>query len=159
VDLVIPNRARTAAYVQESDVVIGAVLVTGAKAPKLVTREMVKSMRDGSVVVDVAIDQGGCIETARPTTHSEPTYVEEGVIHYCVANIPGAVARTSTLALTSVTLPYLVTIADRGIEVAASSDLALAKGLSILNGNLVSEPVAQAHDLPNTDLESALSST
>jgi alanine dehydrogenase len=159
VDLVIPNRARTAAYVQESDVVIGAVLVTGAKAPKLVTREMVKSMRDGSVVVDVAIDQGGCIETARPTTHSEPTYVEEGVIHYCVANIPGAVARTSTLALTSVTLPYLVTIADRGIEVAASSDLALAKGLSTLNGNLVSEPVAQAHDLPHTDLESVLSST
>ena len=159
VDLVIPNRARTAAYVQASDVVIGAVLVTGAKAPKLVTREMVKSMRDGSVVVDVAIDQGGCIETAHPTTHSEPTYVEEGVIHYCVANIPGAVARTSTLALTSVTLPYLAKIAERGIEVAASSDLALAKGLSTLNGNLVSEPVAQAHDLPHTDLESVLSST
>ncbi|MEW6637524.1 MAG: alanine dehydrogenase, partial [Actinomycetota bacterium] len=114
VDLVIPNRARTAQYVRESDVVIGAVLVHGAKAPKLVTREMVRSMRDGSVIVDVAIDQGGCVETARPTTHSEPTYVEEGVVHYCVANIPGAVARTSTLALTSVTLPYLVKIADKG---------------------------------------------
>ncbi|HEX2183067.1 MAG TPA: alanine dehydrogenase, partial [Rubrobacteraceae bacterium] len=114
VDLVIPNRARTASYVAESDVVIGAVLVHGAKAPKLVSREMVASMKDGSVVVDVAIDQGGCIETARPTTHSDPTYVEEGVVHYCVANIPGAVARTSTLALTSVTLPYLIKIADEG---------------------------------------------
>src|ERR671914_853693 len=125
VDLVIPNRARTASYVAESDVVIGAVLVHGAKAPKLVSREMVASMKDGSVVVDVAIDQGGCIETARPTTHSEPTFVEEGVIHYCVANIPGAVARTSTLALTSVTLPYLVKIADRGVEGAAQENPAL----------------------------------
>ena len=105
VDLVVPNRARTASYVAESDVVVGAVLVHGAKAPKLVTRDMVASMRPGSVVADVAIDQGGCIETARPTTHSEPTFVEEGVVHYCVANIPGAVARTSTLALTSATLP------------------------------------------------------
>src|SRR5918997_1192774 len=95
VDLVIPNRARTASYVAESDVVIGAVLVAGAKAPKLVSREMIASMRDGSVVADIAIDQGGCFETSRPTTHSEPTYVEEGVVHYCVANIPGAVARTS----------------------------------------------------------------
>src|SRR5918997_1414100 len=112
VDLVIPNRSRTAAYVAESDVVIGAVLVAGAKAPKLVSREMIASMRPGSVVADIAIDQGGCIETARPTTHSDPTYVEEGVVHYCVANIPGAVARTSTPALTSATLPYLVRVAD-----------------------------------------------
>jgi alanine dehydrogenase len=116
VDLVIPNRARTASYVAESDVVIGAVLVAGAKAPKLVSREMIASMRPGSVVADIAIDQGGCFETSRPTTHSEPTYVEEGVVHYCVANIPGAVARTSTLALTSVTLPYLIRIADEGVE-------------------------------------------
>ena len=91
--------------------VIGAVLVPGAKAPKLVTREMIASMRPGSVVVDIAIDQGGCFETSRPTTHSDPTYVEEGVVHYCVANIPGAVARTSTLALTKATLPYLVKVA------------------------------------------------
>jgi alanine dehydrogenase len=159
VDLVIPNRARTAAYVEESDVVIGAVLVAGAKAPKLVTREMVASMRPRSVVVDVAIDQGGCVETARPTTHSEPTYIEEGVIHYCVANIPGAVARTSTLALTSATMPYLLQIADKGVEGAATEDAALAKGLSTLRGNLVSEPVAEAHDLPHTDLESVLSSS
>src|SRR5918994_1665627 len=156
VDLVIPNRARTAAYVAESDVVVGAVLVHGAKAPKLVTREMVASMRPGSLVVDVAIDQGGCIETARPTTHSEPTYVEEGVIHYCVANIPGAVARTSTLALTSVTLPYLIQIADEGLEGAAIADPVLAKGLSTLGGNLVSEPVAEAHDLSYTDPEKLL---
>src|ERR671916_754535 len=151
IDLVIPNRARTAAYVEESDVVIGAVLVAGAKAPKLVSREMIASMRDGSVIVDVAIDQGGCIETARPTTHSEPTYVEEGVIHYCVANIPGAVARTSTLALTSVTLPYLIRIADKGIEGAAADNEDLAKGLSTLRGELVSGPVAEAHDLSYTD--------
>lgn len=149
VDLVIPNRARTAAYVAESDVVVGAVLVHGAKAPKLVTRDMVRSMRDGSVVVDVAIDQGGCVETARPTTHSDPTYVEEGVVHYCVANIPGAVARTATLALTSVTLPYLLKLADNGIEGAAAEDASLANGLSTLRGSLVSEPVAEAHGLPH----------
>ena len=155
-DLVIPNRARTAAYVEESDVVIGAVLVAGAQAPKLVSREMVSSMKDGSVVVDVAVDQGGCIETSRPTTHSDPTFVEEGVVHYCVANIPGAVARTATLALTSVTLPYLVHIADKGVEEAAAADHVLARGLSTVNGELISEPVAQAHDLPYSSLEQVL---
>ncbi len=152
-DLVIPNRARTASYVAESDVVVGAVLVHGAKAPKLVSREMIASMRPGSVAVDVAIDQGGCFETARPTTHSDPTYVEENVIHYCVANIPGAVARTATLALTSVTLPYLVKIADHGLEEAVAQDAALAKGLSTLGGGLVSEPVSEAHGLPHTATE------
>src|SRR5215210_6598692 len=157
-DLVIPNRARTAAYVRGADVVIGAVLVAGAKAPKIVSREMVRSMKDGSVIVDVAVDQGGCVETSRLTTHSDPTYVEEGVVHYCVANIPGAVARTSTLALTSVTLPYLLEIADHGVEGAASSDPVLAKGLSTLRGNLVSEPVAEAHVLPHEDAEKLLSS-
>jgi alanine dehydrogenase len=156
-DLVVPNRARTAAYVRQADVVVGAVLVHGAKAPKLVTREMVASMRPGSVVADVAIDQGGCIETARPTTHSDPTYIEEGVVHYCVANIPGAVARTSTLALTSATLPYLIRIADKGIEGAATEDESLAKGLSTLGGDLVSAPVAESHDLSYTDAEKLLS--
>ena len=150
-DLVVPNRARTAAYVADSDVVIGAVLVTGAKAPKLVTRQMIASMRPGSVVVDIAIDQGGCFETSRPTTHSEPTYVEEGVVHYCVANIPGAVARTSTLALTNVTLPYLLRVAANGVADAAATDPALAKGLSTLGGKLVSRPVAEAHSLPYHD--------
>ena len=157
VDLVIPNRARTASYVAESDVVIGAVLVAGAKAPKLVSREMIASMRPGSVVADIAIDQGGCFETSRPTTHSEPTYVEEGVVHYCVANIPGAVARTSTLALTSVTLPYLIRIADEGIEGASSADPNLAKGLSTLDGELVHGPVAEAHGLPYADASKLLS--
>ncbi len=157
VDLVIPNRARTASYVAESDVVIGAVLVAGAKAPKLVSREMIASMRPGSVVADIAIDQGGCFETSRPTTHSEPTYVEEGVVHYCVANIPGAVARTSTLALTSVTLPYLINIADEGVEGAASADPNLAKGLSTLGGELVHGPVAEAHGLPYSDPRKFLS--
>ena len=114
-------------------------------------------MKDGSVAVDVAIDQGGCIETARPTTHSDPTYVEEGIVHYCVANIPGAVARTSTLALTSVTLPYLVRIANEGVEGAAKGDPAMTKGLSTLGGELVSEPVAEAHDIPWTSPEKVLS--
>lgn len=150
-DLVTPNRARTAAYIADSDVVIGAVLVPGAKAPKLVSREMVASMRPGSVVVDIAIDQGGCIETSRPTTHSNPTYVEEGVVHYCVANIPGAVARTSTLALTSATLPYLVTVADLGVAAAASGDPALLHGLSTLRGHLVTRPVADSLELAFTD--------
>jgi len=150
-DLVVPNRARTAAYVADSDVVIGAVLVAGAKAPKLVSREMIASMRPRSVVVDIAIDQGGCFETSRPTTHSEPTYVEEGVVHYCVANIPAAVARTSTLALTSVTLPYLLRVAANGVTAAAAADPALAKGLSTLDGKLVSRPVAEAHALPYQD--------
>ena len=156
VDLVVPNRSRTAAYVRESDVVIGAVLVAGAKAPKLVSREMIASMRPGSVAVDVAIDQGGCLETSRPTTHSDPTYVEEGVVHYCVANIPGAVARTATLALTSATLPYLVKISDSGIEEAAHDDPALARGLTTLGGSLVSGPVAEAHDLPHEAPEKLL---
>ncbi len=159
VDLVIPNRARTASYVAESDVVIGAVLVAGARAPKLVSREMIASMRNGSVVADIAIDQGGCFETSRPTTHSEPTYVEEGVVHYCVANIPGAVARTSTLALTSVTLPYLIRIADEGVEGAVAKDPNLAKGLSTLGGNLVHRPVAEAHGLQYTDPKKYLSGT
>jgi alanine dehydrogenase len=125
---------------------------------KLVSREMIATMNPGSVVVDVAIDQGGCFETSRPTTHSNPTYVEEGVVHYCVANIPGAVARTSTLALTSVTLPYTVKIAELGVEGAAAADPVLAKGLSTVRGSLVSEPVAEAHDLAYEDPQKLLSS-
>src|SRR3712207_5241443 len=156
-DLVTPNRARTAAYVAEADVVIGAVLVPGAKAPKLVSRDMIAAMRPGSVVVDIAIDQGGCFETSRPTTHSDPTYVEEGVTHYCVANIPGAVARTSTQALTSATLPYLVRVARDGVVGAAKADPALRLGLSTLDGKLVNRPVAEAHELVFTDPAELLS--
>jgi alanine dehydrogenase len=117
---------------------------------------MIAAMRPGSVVVDIAIDQGGCFETSRPTTHSDPTYVEEGVTHYCVANIPGAVARTSTLALTSATLPYLVRVAAHGVAGAAEADPALRLGLSTLGGALVNQPVAEAHDLPFTDPAEAL---
>ncbi len=150
-DLIVPNRASLAAYVAESDVVIGAVLVAGAKAPKLVTREMIASMRPGSVVVDIAIDQGGIFETSHATTHSDPTYIEEGVVHYCVANIPGAVARTSTVALTSATLLYLVQIAAQGVAAAAAADPVLRCGLSTLKGHLVSQPVAEAHGLAYED--------
>lgn len=155
-DLVTPNRARLSAYIADSDVVIGAVLVPGTKAPKLVSRAMIASMRPGSVAVDIAIDQGGCFETSRPTTHSDPVYVEEGVVHYCVANIPGAVARTSTFALTSATLPYLVAVAAEGVTGVSRTHPALAAGLSTLAGALVSEPVAAAHDLPYTDPERVL---
>ena len=112
---------------------------------------MIAAMRPGSVVVDIAIDQGGCFETSRPTTHSDPVYVEENVIHYCVANIPGAVARTSTLALTSATLPYLVKVAQHGVTGAAQADPALHLGLSTLGGKLVSRPVADAHEIAFTD--------
>lgn len=156
VDLVVPNRARVAEYVAESDVVIGAVLKAGTKAPKLVTREMLRTMRPGSVVVDISIDQGGCFETSRPTTHSEPTFVEEGIVHYCVANIPGAVARTSTLALTSATLPYLVSVARHGVRDAIKERESLARGATSLGGKLVSAPVAEAHDLEFTELSAAL---
>ena len=158
IDLVIPNRARLAAYVAESDVVIGAVLVPGTKAPKLLTREMVATMRPGRVVVDIAIDQGGCFETSRATTHSDPTFVEEGVVHYCVANIPGAVARTSTLALTSATLPHVLRVADVGVREAARNSPPLLAGLSTVAGHLVSRPVAQAHDLECVDPAVALAS-
>ncbi len=157
-DLVTPNQTRLAAYVAESDVVIGAVLVPGAKAPKLVSRAMIASMRPGSVVVDIAIDQGGCFETSRATTHSDPTYIEEGVVHYCVANIPGAVARTSTLALTSATQPYLLKVAGLGVAGAAAADPALRLGLSTLGGALVNQAVGDAHGLPVTDAADLLPS-
>ena len=137
--------------VREADLVIGAVLVAGAAAPKLVTRAMLGTMKRGAVLVDISIDQGGCFETSRPTTHSDPTYVEEGVVHYCVANIPGAVARTSTLALTSATLPYLVRVATHGVAGAATRDPVLGKGLTTLGGKLVSRPVAEAHGLHYQD--------
>ncbi len=130
--------------VADSDLVIGAVYITGAAAPKLVTRQTVRRMRPGSVIVDVAIDQGGCIETARPTTHKDPVYVEEGVIHYCVTNMPGAVPNTSTLALTNATLPYLLKIAKLGIEEAAKSDDAIRKGINTYKGMLTDKNVADA---------------
>jgi alanine dehydrogenase len=142
--------------VADADLVIGAVLIPGAVAPKLVTREMVAGMKAGSVIVDVAIDQGGCIETARPTTHSNPTYVVDDVIHYCVTNMPGGVPVTSTMALTNATLPYVEAIADRGLRAAVAADPALAKGVNVLDGKVTYEAVAEAHDLEFTPLEDAL---
>jgi alanine dehydrogenase len=139
-----------------ADILIGAVLVPGGIAPKLVTREMVRSMGPGAVIVDVCIDQGGICETSRPTTHTDPIYVEEGVIHYCVPNMPGAVPRTSTEALTAATLPYVLKLADRGLR-ALADDPALAAGASTIDGKLVSQAVAQAQGLGYTPLEQALS--
>ncbi|WP_119344245.1 alanine dehydrogenase [Facilibium subflavum] len=143
-------------YVQEADLVIGAVLVPGAAAPKLVTKEMIKSMRKGSVVVDVAIDQGGCFETSKPTTHQEPTYIVDEVVHYCVANMPGAVARTSTVALNNATLPFALALANKGYKKAMAEDKHLKNGLNVHEGALTSEPVALALGLPYVNADKAL---
>jgi len=133
--------------IKTADLVIGAVLVAGAKAPMLITREMISTMKKGSVMVDVAIDQGGCFETSRPTTHLEPTFLVDGVIQYCVANMPGAVARTSTFALTNATLPYAQVIADKGWKKALTDDPALFKGLNVCDGKIVYAPIAEAFDM------------
>ncbi len=130
------------------DIVVGSVLVPGDKTPHLITREMLKLMEPGTVLVDVAIDQGGCFETSRPTTHSDPVYTEEGIIHYCVANIPGAIPNTSTLALTNATLKYAVALADKGWQQACKDDEALAKGLNIVEGRVTFKPVADLYGLP-----------
>jgi len=138
------NRANLAECVAEADLVIGAVLIPGAEAPKLVTREMLRRMKPGAVLVDVAIDQGGCFETSHPTTHAEPTYVVDGIVHYCVANMPGAVARTSTYALGNVTLPHVLRIAALGWKEALRSDPHLLAGLNICAGQVTCRPVAEA---------------
>ncbi|HYE15151.1 MAG TPA: alanine dehydrogenase [Pyrinomonadaceae bacterium] len=142
--------------ISEADLIIGAVLVAGAAAPKLVTREMLKDVPNGAVIVDVAVDQGGCIETTRPTTHSNPTFYEEGVLHYCVANMPGAVPRTSTFALTNATLPYVVKLANLGFLDAISSDPGLREGVNTYAGKLTYEAVAVAQGLDYTPLEEML---
>lgn len=133
--------------VRESDLVVGGVLIAGRKAPKLVTKDMIESMSEGSVVVDVAVDQGGCIETCKPTSHTEPTYTIGGVIHYCVPNMPGVVARTSTYALTNATFSYASKLAAMGVEEAIANDKALLKGLNVYNGYVTYEPVARDLDM------------
>ncbi|MEE8504923.1 MAG: alanine dehydrogenase, partial [Kiloniellales bacterium] len=143
-------------YVTGADLVVGAVLVPGAAAPKLVTRDMIRQMRQGSVFVDIAIDQGGCAETSRPTTFTEPTYVEEGVVHYCVTNMPGAVARTSTIALNNATLPFTLALADKGHRRALAEDQHLKKGLNVARGKITYKAVADAHGEPYTAPEEAL---
>jgi alanine dehydrogenase len=135
----------------KADMVIGAVLVPGATAPKLVTRTMLKKMKQGSVIVDVAIDQGGCFESSRPTTHDEPTYVEEGVIHYCVTNMPGGVAQTATYALTNATLPYTIELANKGVKQALLENECLRKGLNVYRGKVTHQAVAEAHDYNYVD--------
>jgi alanine dehydrogenase len=152
VNTIFSNSQNIEDVVLHSDLVIGAVLVPGAKAPKLVTREMISKMQKGSVVVDIAVDQGGCIETCKPTTHENPTFVVDGVVHYCVANMPGAVARTSTFALTNVTLKYARMIARDGVDKAVMRDKPLRLGVNIYKGQLVYEQVAKDLDLPFTPL-------
>ena len=156
VTLLMSSSLQVASSVEEADLVIGAVLIPGAVAPKLVTREMISSMKEGAVVVDVAIDQGGCFETSRATTHAEPVYVVDGVTHYCVANMPGAVPITSTRALTNATLPYAEAIANHGLAAAVASDPALAKGVNVAGGKVTYQAVAEAHGLDYTPLADAL---
>ncbi len=131
-------------HLREADLVVGAVLIPGAKAPRLVTRQDLVGMKNGSVIVDVAVDQGGCVETTRPTTHRDPTYVVEGVVHYCVANMPGAVGRTSTIALCNATLPYAMKIANMGYEKAGEADKGLAQGVNMVRGRVTHAAVAEA---------------
>jgi alanine dehydrogenase len=156
VTLLMSSSLQIESSVADADLVIGAVLIPGAVAPKLVTRQMIAGMKQGAVVVDVAIDQGGCFETSHATTHADPVYVVDGVTHYCVANMPGAVPVTSTKALTNATLPYVEAIANRGLREAVASDPALAKGVNVVDGKLTYEAVAEAHGLTYTPLEDVL---
>jgi alanine dehydrogenase len=152
VSTVMSSALQIESMIGDADMIVGAVLVPGARAPKLVTREMLGAMKKGAVIVDVAIDQGGCVETARATTHSDPVYEVDGIVHYCVANMPGGVPITSTKALTNATLPYVEAIAEHGLNDALARDRALAKGVNVLEGRITYEPVAEAHNLDYTPL-------
>jgi alanine dehydrogenase len=156
VNLLMSSALQIEESVADADVVIGAVLIPGAVAPKLVTREMVRGMKEGAVIADVAIDQGGCVETAKPTTHSDPVYTVDGVTHYCVANMPGAVPVTSTKALTNATLPYVQELANLGLRESIARDRALARGVNVVDGKVTYEAVAEAHGLEYTPLEDVL---
>lgn len=152
IQTVMSSRLAIERLVLETDLVVGAVLVPGARAPKLISEPLVGRMRPGSAIVDISIDQGGCVETSRMTTHSDPAYVANGVVHYCVGNIPGAVPRTSTYALTNATLPYALAIADEGVEDAARADPALALGVNVHGGHVANSGVAEAHGIPMVPL-------
>lgn len=141
------NHANIEQMVADADLVIGAVLIPGAKAPKLVTKDMIQKMNEGSVIVDISVDQGGCVETTRPTTHKNPTFVKYGVVHYCVANMPGIVPRTSTYALTNATLSYVIEIADKGFERAIKENVALKRGVNVFDGKITHKGVAEAWNL------------
>jgi len=140
-------------HAQQADLVIGAVLIAGAKAPHLITKDMLSTMKPGAVVVDVSVDQGGCIETCKPTTHENPTYVVDGILHYCVANMPGAVPYTSTIALTNATLPYAIQLANKGWEKACSDNRELYYGVNTVSGTIVYQAVAEAFDMPYSELK------
>ena len=157
VHTMVSNEYTIRELVKDHDLIIGAVLIPGAKAPMLVTRDMLKTMRPGTVLVDVAVDQGGCIETCTPTTHENPTFIIDDVVHYCVANMPGAVPYTSTLALTNATLPYAVRLANMGWKKACQENQDLKKGLNIINGEVVYKGVADTFNLPLTDVNKFLS--
>lgn len=152
VSTVVSNEYTLRELVKESDLIVGGVLIPGAKAPKLITRDMLKLMRPGTVLVDVAVDQGGCIETCRPTTHEEPTFIIDDVVHYCVANMPGAVPYTSTLALTNATLPYAIRLANQGWKKACQESAELRSGLNVIQGEVVYKAVAEAFNLPYTEV-------
>ena len=153
---IMSNSSTLRRLLPEADLVIGAVLIHGSAAPKMITKDMLKYMRKGSVIVDVAIDQGGCVETARATTHDDPIFEVDGIIHYCVANMPGAVSMTSTLALTNATLPYAVELANKGYKLAAQENPELAKGINIIAGKVTFKGVAEAFNLDYTPLDSIL---
>jgi len=147
------NELTIRTLVKTHDLIVGAVLIPGAKAPSLVTRDMLPTMQKGTVLVDVAIDQGGCMETSKPTTHDDPIYLVDGVVHYCVANMPGAVPYTSTVALTNATLPYAIQLADKGWKKACQENRPLKLGLNVINGKVVYEGVAKAFNLPFTPID------
>jgi alanine dehydrogenase len=155
-EMIMSNKVNIDHEIEYSDAIIGTVLRPGARAPKLITREMLTRMKPGSVIIDVSIDQGGCAETSRPTTHSDPVYTEEGILHYCVANMPGAYPRSSTFALTNATLPFGVQIANHGWKNAAKLNPAIAKGINLAQGRVTYRPVAESHGLPWTRLEDIL---
>jgi alanine dehydrogenase len=157
VQLLMSSALQLEESIKDADLTIGAVLIPGALAPKLITRDMLPTMKESSVFVDVAIDQGGCAETSKPTTHDDPVYTVDGVIHYCVANMPGAVPITSTRALTNVTLPYVEQLADLGSIGAVAANPELARGVNTLGGKLTYEAVAEAHEMEYTPLDDALS--
>lgn len=150
------NEYNIRSLLDSHDLIVGAVLIPGAKAPNLITREMLKEMKPGTVVVDVAVDQGGCIETCKPTTHEDPTYIVDGVLHYCVANMPGAVPYTSTLALTNATLPYAIQLAGKGWKKACADNLELQKGLNVVEGKIVYKGVSDAFGLDYTDVNEVM---
>jgi alanine dehydrogenase len=156
VNTVYSNSYNIRSLIKDHDLIVGAVLIPGAKAPNLITRDMLKEMRPGTVLVDVAVDQGGCIETCKPTTHEDPVFVIDDVVHYCVANMPGAVPYTSTIALTNATLPYAIQLADKGWKKACNENIPLRKGLNVVGGKVVYKGVADAFGLPYQEVDTIL---